>query len=70
MKTISSLEKMEKVVSQNNMLSWDGWDVVEMIRSDRGFTSKDGILKNNSWYLKKTFILSRNGWEIPEKYVR
>jgi hypothetical protein len=69
MKTINSLEKMEKIVSQNNLLSWDGWDVVEMIKSDKAFTSKSGVLKNNSWHLKKIFVLSRNGWEIPDKYV-
>ena len=70
MKIINSLEKMEKIVSQNKTLSWDGWNVVEMIKSDRAYTSKDGVLKNNSWHLKKTLALSRNGWEIPEKYVR
>jgi hypothetical protein len=69
MKTINSLEKMEKIVSKNNLLSWDGWDVVEMIKSDKAFTSKFGVLKNNSWHLKKIFVLSRNGWEIPDKYV-
>ena len=70
MKTINSLEKMEKIVSQNQLLSWDGWDVVEMIRSDRAFTSSHGVLKKNSWHLNKIFVLSRTGWEIPDKYVR
>ena len=68
--SISSLEKMETIVSKNNNLSWDGWDVVEMVRSDRAFTSKFGAFKNNAWYLKKIFVVSRDGWEIPDKYVR
>ena len=67
--SISSLEKMEAIVSKNSNLSWDGWDVVEMIKSDKAFTSKYGALKNNSWHLKKIFVVSRNGWEIPDKYV-
>jgi hypothetical protein len=70
MKTINSLEKMEKIVSQSKFLFWEGWNVVEMIKSDKALTSKYGVLKNNSWYLQKTFTLSRNGWEIPDKYVR
>jgi hypothetical protein len=68
--SINSLEKMEEIVSNNNNLSWDGWDVIEMIRSDKAFTSKQGAFKNNAWYLKKSFVVSRTGWEIPDKYVR
>jgi hypothetical protein len=70
MVSINSLEKMEEIVSKSNSLSWDGWDVVEMIRSDKAFTSKQGALKNNAWHLKKIFVVSRTGWEIPDKYVR
>jgi hypothetical protein len=70
MVSISSLEKMEAIVSKNSNLSWDGWDVVEMTRSDKAFTSKHGALKNNAWHLKKIFVVSRTGWEIPDKYVR
>lgn len=68
--SISSLEKMETIVSKNSALSWDGWNVVEMIRSDKAFTSKNGALKDNAWHLKKIFVVSRSGWEIPDKYVR
>ena len=70
MVSISSLEKMEAIVSKNSNLSWDGWYVVEMTRSDNAFTSKQGALKNNAWHLKKIFVVSRTGWEIPDKYVR
>jgi hypothetical protein len=41
-----------------------------MTRSDKAFTSKQGALKNNAWHLKKIFVVSRTGWEIPDKYVR
>ena len=68
--SVNSLEKMEAIVSNNNNLSWNGWDVVEMVKSDKAFTSKYGALKNNAWHLKKIFVVSRNGWEIPDKYVR
>ena len=68
--SVSSLEKMEAIVSKNSNLSWDGWDVVEMTRSDKAFASKYGALKDNAWYLKKIFVVSRSGWEIPDKYIR
>ena len=68
--SVNSLEKMETIVSKNSNLSWDGWDVVEMIKSDKAFTSKYGALKNNAWHLKKIYVLFRNGWEIPDKYVK
>jgi len=68
--SISSLGKMEAIVSKNSNLSWDGWDVVEMVRSDKAFSSNQGALKNNAWHLKKIFVVSRTGWEIPDKYVR
>lgn len=70
MVSVSSLEQMEAIVSKNNNLSWDGWNVVEMVRSDKAFTSQYGALKNNAWHFKKTFVVSRNGWEIPDKYLR
>jgi hypothetical protein len=70
MVSISSLEQMEAIVSKSSNLSWDGWDVVEMTRSDKAFTSKQGVLKNNAWHLKKIFVVSKTGWEIPDKYVR
>ena len=68
--SVISLEKMEAIVSKNSNLSWDGWDVVEMVRSDKAFSSNQGALKNNAWHLKKIFVVSRTGWEIPDKYVR
>lgn len=70
MKTISSLEQMEAIVAKNGSLSWDGWNVVEMLKSDRALTSKYGAIKNGVWHLKKIFVVSRNGWEIPDKYVK
>jgi hypothetical protein len=38
--------------------------------SDKAYFSKFGIYKNNKWQMKKEFIPSNKGWEIPDKYVR
>lgn len=67
---ISSLEQMESIVQNNNSLSWDGWDVVELTKSPSAWTKPNGAFINNSWYFKNTFTIDRDGWSIPDKYVR
>lgn len=67
---ISSLEKMEQVVSRNNQLSWDGWTVLHTVPSPTGWKSPAGVFIKGKWYLQKRFELSTNGWEIPNKLVR
>jgi hypothetical protein len=69
MKIINSLETMESIVIKNRQLSWDGWTVVETFPSDKAYYSKFGIYKNGKWQMKKSFIPSSQGWEIPDKYV-
>jgi hypothetical protein len=67
---IKSLEKMEKIVSQNRSLSWSGWDVVHAYPSDNGRTSKFGAYINNKWHITRKFLVSRDGWDIPDKFIR
>jgi hypothetical protein len=66
---IKSLEKMEQIVSKNKALSWNGWTVVERYPSDRGSTSNRGVFAKGKWHLEKMFEPTRDGWEIPNKYV-
>lgn len=65
---IKDLAVMEKIVAKNSNLKWVGWDVLELKKSNLGRTDANGIRINNQWYIKKTFSLSRNGWEIPGQY--
>lgn len=67
---VSTLEKMEQIVSTTSVLSWDGWSVIEMTPSEKGRSSVQGAFRQGKWYLKRTFTPSRQGWEIPNKYVR
>lgn len=69
MKKINSLTEMESIVSKNRQLSWDGWTVIEMFPSEKAYFSKFGVYKNGKWQMKKEFIPSNQGWEIPDKYV-
>jgi hypothetical protein len=66
---VNSLDKMEQIVSKNSTLSWDGWNVVELIKSKTGMFNKNGVYVNGVWYIKKIFSVDRDGWRIPNKYV-
>lgn len=65
---IKNLETMEKIVTKNKNLSWIGWDVVDRKRTEAGRTSVDGVRVNNQWYLQRTYPITTNGWNIPNKY--
>jgi hypothetical protein len=67
---VKTLEKMEKIVASNKELSWSGWTVLHSSKSDLAQTSKHGVRINNSWYLQKQFAPTRDGWNIPDKFVR
>jgi hypothetical protein len=67
---IKNLEQMEKIVAHNNSLSWDGWNVIELVKSKTAMFKSNGAFKDGSWYLKKVFSLNQDGWRIPDKYMR
>ena len=67
---INSLEQMETVVSKNKSLSWEGWDVVELIKHPGALFKSNGVYIKGSWYFKNRFTVNRDGWSIPKKYVR
>lgn len=64
---VKTLEKMEKIVESNKSLSWSGWTVVHSSKSELAKTSKHGAYVNGSWYLQKSFVPTRDGWNIPDK---
>jgi hypothetical protein len=65
---VNNLEKMEKIVARNNNLSWVGWDVADRKRSESGRTAVNGVRVNGVWYLQRIYPVTRNGWDIPNKY--
>jgi hypothetical protein len=64
---INTIEEMEKIVSSNKELFWDGWTVVKRYPSDKAKTSKQGVLVKGVWYIEQRFEATINGWEIPGK---
>ena len=67
---ISSLESMEAIVENNQLLNWNGWDVVELQKSPAAWTKPDGVFKDGEWLIQKRYGLSFDGWEIPNRFVR
>lgn len=65
---VKDLAAMEIIVAKNNNLKWDGWNVLELKKSNLGRTDLNGIQINNEWFIKREFKVTRNGWEIPSKY--
>jgi hypothetical protein len=65
---IKSLNTMEKIVSKNSNLMWDGWNVIDLKESNMAKTSPIGIRVKDKWYLHKVYKPNTNGWDIPNKY--
>jgi hypothetical protein len=65
---IKSLNTMEKIVSKNSNLMWDGWNVIDLKESNMAKTSPIGIRVKDKWYLHKVYKPNINGWDIPNKY--
>jgi len=65
---INKLETMEALVNKNRNLRWDGWNVLDLKRTEAGRTSPSGIRIKGEWYIHNTYAVNRNGWEIPNKY--
>lgn len=66
---IKELSHMEKIVESNKSLTWDGWTVVNRYPSEKGRTSKNGVLVNSKWHLESRYSPERSGWNIPSKFV-
>lgn len=69
MPKISSLEEMEKIVSSNRKLSWDGWTVLHTYPNPVGWRDKNGKLIKGRWHTQQRFEITEAGWEIPKKFV-
>lgn len=67
---ITSLEKMESIVDTNKTLSWEGWNVIELIRSNNAWSNPNAAFVKGNWYYKNVFMLTEDGWSIPNKYAR
>ena len=67
---IKSLDEMETIVENSDVLSWDGWTVLENRTNDNGAMSKDGAFVDGKWIIQKRYDATTKGWEIPNKLMR
>jgi hypothetical protein len=67
---ITSYEYADKIVSQNNSLAWDGWDILEITHSNNAEFNKSGKIIDGKWAFVNTYPVTEQGWEVPKKYVR
>lgn len=67
---VNNLDQMEKIVANNPSLSWIGWSVAERTQSFKAMNSAQGVFVNGTWFLQKIYEPSRNGWDIPGKFIK
>jgi hypothetical protein len=65
---VNKLETMERIVQKNKNLIWDGWNIIDLKKSEIGRTSPNGIRFKNEWYLHRVYEVTKKGWDIPNKY--
>ena len=70
MAQIISLDEMEKIVSRNKALSWDGWTVLHTYQNPVGWKDPNGVLIKGKWFTQRRYEPQRSGWDIPNKLVR
>lgn len=57
--------------AKNIVPYWDNYDLVIWKKNHSGFTSMNGMFKNNSWGIAEKFSVDKDGtWKIPNKYVK
>ena len=66
---IKSLNEMETIVENNEVLSWNGWTVIESDSNTDGFINKLGAFVNGNWIVQKRYEPGANGWDIPKLLV-
>ena len=49
---------------------WDGWTVVNSYPSKKGSTSQYGAYVKGEWHLQRRFEPTKNGWDIPERFIK
>lgn len=63
-------EQAHRVVENNKFLHWDGWDIVDFKLDSAAEYDKRGSRYKGRWGFEKRFTPDRNGWKVPQRYVR
>jgi len=66
---VNTLNKMEEIVSANPSLSWEGWNVIHLAKSNNAMYKTNGAFINNQWQIKTVYSPDRNGWDIKKEHI-
>jgi hypothetical protein len=61
---------MDSIISKSKNLEWDGWDVVAYIPDSSGFSDINGTFRDGKWYVRYTYKIYENGWNIPNRIIK
>ena len=67
---IKSLEEMEKIVSSNKYLQWDGWTVIHYRYNPVAWRKVNAKYVKGKWFTTTRYEVGSNGWNIPKNFVR
>jgi hypothetical protein len=67
---ISDLQKMESIVSSNQYLSWEGWNVVFLEKDQQASLKKNAAFVDSVWHKKVVFENTGGAWDIPDSILR
>lgn len=60
---------METIVENNKSLSWDGWTVIELKKSNAAWATANAKFVEGSWMSCNRFEPTEDGWNIPSKLI-
>jgi hypothetical protein len=68
----NGIEVLRKKANSKNLdIYWNNYSLVVWNKNDGGFFSTSGAYRNNSWGIKKEFLVNEKGaWALPSRYVK
>jgi hypothetical protein len=68
----NGVEVLRKKANNNKLdIYWNNYNLVVWNKNNGGFFSTEGAYRNNSWGIKKEFLVNEKGtWALPGKYVK
>lgn len=68
---VSNQNDAEEIVSKNSSLSWDGWDIIHLVKDDYAEYLHVGFFDKSTmqWYRKTIYQCIDQGWDLPESVM-
>lgn len=68
----NGVEVLRKKANNNKLeIYWNNYSLIVWNKNYGGFSSTEGAYRNNSWGIKKEFLVNEKGtWALPSIYVK